>query len=266
MLKDVIVAQIADMHIKRRGHVLHHMPHVAQPLHRVLIEIAEVRPAVNCIVATGDLTESGTDAEYARLREILEDHAGVPVYLLAGNHDRREPLRSIFLDHKYLRDSAHGVLFTIELQAFRIVALDSSDERCGGGYLTEARLEWLSGQLRERPHTPTLLAMHHPPFLTGIRPYDRQPFEGRDELGAIVRRNPQVRRIICGHVHQPLASAWNGTLGVSAPSTAPTLVLHPRAPGLSWEPGGFLLHRYEQSTGLTTTLIRIAAKPVALTA
>jgi 3',5'-cyclic AMP phosphodiesterase CpdA len=75
MLKSVIVAQISDMHIKRRGHILHHMPHVAQPLHRVLAAIDRLRPAPDCIIATGDLTEAGTFAEYARLREILNDHA-----------------------------------------------------------------------------------------------------------------------------------------------------------------------------------------------
>jgi 3',5'-cyclic AMP phosphodiesterase CpdA len=262
----VIVAQITDMHIKRRGHVLHHMPHVAQPLRRVLTSIADLRPAPYCIIATGDLTESGSVAEFARLREILNDHAEIPIYLLPGNHDRCEALRNAFWDHEYLRDSRHGVLYTIEMPSLRIVALDSTDERRAGGFLSEARLEWLRRRLWERRNTPTILAMHHPPFPTGVGPFDRQPFQGREDLGAIARMHPQILRIICGHVHQPLAKLWHGTLCVTAPSTAPTLVVHPRAPRVSWEPGGFLLHRYEQHAGLTTTLFRIAAKPVALTA
>ncbi|MBV8089896.1 MAG: metallophosphoesterase [Candidatus Eremiobacteraeota bacterium] len=260
----MIVAQISDMHIKRRGHFLHHMPHVARPLHRTLSAIARLRP--DCIIATGDLTEAGTLAEYARLREILNKYTGSPIYLLPGNHDRREALRSVFWDHQYLRNSADGVLFAIERASLRIVALDSSDERRAGGYLDEARLEWLRRCLCERPNTPTILAMHHPPFPTGIRSVERQAFLGREALERIVRAHPQIRRIVCGHVHQPLANAWSGTVGVTAPSTAPTLALHSGALALSWEPGGFLIHRYEQSTGLTTTLIRVAAKPVALTA
>lgn len=51
MLRGVIVAQISDMHIKRRGHILHHIPHVAQPLHRVLAAIDRLRPAPDSIIA-----------------------------------------------------------------------------------------------------------------------------------------------------------------------------------------------------------------------
>jgi hypothetical protein len=38
----VIVAQISDMHVKRRDHVLHQMPHVARPLRRTLAAVAEI--------------------------------------------------------------------------------------------------------------------------------------------------------------------------------------------------------------------------------
>lgn len=257
----MIVAQISDMHVKRRGHVLHHMPHVAQPLRRALAAIAKLRPAPDCIIATGDLTENGTPAEYSRLRELIED-SPLPVYLIPGNHDRREALRSAFRDHRYLSESPHGIFFTIEMDRLRVIALDSSDEPEQGGFLDRAGLEWLGLRLQERRETPTMLALHHPPFPTGVRRFDRQPFEGREELAEIVRANPQVRRVACGHVHQPMARSWCGAFGVTAPSTAPTLTLHPHRSGLSWEPGGFLLHHYEPAAGLTTTLMRTdAASP-----
>ena len=44
-------------------------------------------------------------AEYTRLREILDDHTGIPIYLLAGNHDRREQLLKAAY-YEVLRDSA----------------------------------------------------------------------------------------------------------------------------------------------------------------
>lgn len=260
----VIVVQISDMHVKRRGHVLHHMPHVARPLHRALRAIARLKP--DCIIATGDLTERGTAPEYERLRQILDEYPSIPVYLVPGNHDRAGPLRSVFRDHAYLHESSHGILFTVERESMRVVALDTSDERRAGGYLSDARLEWLRRRLAERRDTPTIVAMHHPPFQTQIRSYERQAFYGREEFGRIVRANPQVVRIICGHVHLPLARMWHGTLCVAAPSTAPTLALQPRTSRLSWEPGGFLVHRYDRVTGLATTLVRIDNVPVLLSA
>ncbi|HZY99671.1 MAG TPA: phosphodiesterase [Candidatus Baltobacteraceae bacterium] len=251
----MIVAQITDLHIKRRGHFLHHMPHVAQPLRKALnaIERWPQRPA--CIVATGDLTESGSPEEYRRLRELLEPF-GVPIYLVPGNHDNRDAIRKAFPDRAYLHEFEPAIQFTVEFRALRVIALDTSQGRRRGGYLDKTRLAWLTDRLAERPLTPTILAMHHPPFPTGVPNFDGQQFEGRDALGAIVREHPQICRVIGGHVHQPLVRPWCGTVGVTAPSTAPTLVLHPRAPGLSWEPGGFLLHRYDADAGLTTELVR----------
>ena len=261
----VIVAQITDMHVRRRGLVLHHMPHVHQPLRRALAAIGDWAEPPVCIVATGDLTQSGTPDEYQRLRQILEE-SSVPVYLLPGNHDRREALCAAFGDHSYLRGFEPAVQYTIEFSQLRVIALDTSEGTRRGGFLDGTRLRWLDERLRERPQTPTILAMHHPPFPTGVRNFDGQEFEGRQALGAIVRDHPQIQRVICGHIHQPLVRTWCGTVGVTAPSTAPTLVLHPRAPGLSWEPGGFLLHRYDRERGVTTKVVRTASAPVSLIA
>ncbi len=230
--------------MKRRGHVLHHMPHVAGPLRRTLAAIHALPERPSCIVATGDLTESGTREEYRRLRKILDEFE-IPVYLLAGNHDRR------------------AMQFTIESELLRVIALDSSIPPRRGGYLDEERLNWLVEALRARPRTRTILAMHHPPFQTQVGAFDSQPFAGRERLGAIVRENPQIARIVCGHVHQMLWRPWFGTVAVSAPSTAPTLALHPRGV-LRWEPGGFLLHRYDWNADVTTQLVRVSSEPIAV--
>ncbi len=257
----MIVAQITDLHIKRAGMSLSHMPHVAGPLRRVLATINGLTQKPDCIIATGDLTESGHPDEYARLRALLEK-TDVPVYLVPGNHDRREHLRAAFADRDYLQGGG-PMMYAIEGMLTRVVAIDTSEGTRRGGYLDESRLHWIDRTLKDRPRTRTILAMHHPPFATGVRAFDSQQFEGRDALAEIVRANPQVRRIICGHIHQVLQRPWNGTLGVSAPSTAPTLVMHPRG-GVFFEPGGFLLHRYDWNAEIVTELVRVDAEPVAI--
>ena len=261
----VIVAQVTDLHIKRRGHVLHHMPHVVQPLRRALSAIGDWPETPACIVATGDLTETGAPAEYERLREILST-SRIPIYLIPGNHDRRDALREVFSDHLYLRAFDRAVQFTIDLSSLRVIALDTSEDSRRAGYLDDHRLHWLVERLREQPQMQTILAMHHPPFPTGIRSLDGQPFVGRDALAAVVREHPQIERIVCGHVHQALVRTWCGTLGVTAPSTAPTLVLRLRGLGLTWDRGGFLLHSARAVNGVTTKLVRAARPPVSLIA
>ncbi|MBV8529669.1 MAG: phosphodiesterase, partial [Candidatus Eremiobacteraeota bacterium] len=64
----MIVAQITDLHVKRKGHLLHHMINTAKSLRRCVERLNELDPRPDVIVATGDLTESGKRKEYARLR------------------------------------------------------------------------------------------------------------------------------------------------------------------------------------------------------
>ena len=259
----MVVAQITDMHVKRRGFVLPHMPHVIGPLRRALAAIVSLREQPACVIATGDLTEHGQREEYERLRDILAE-VDVPVYLLPGNHDRRAEMRAVFTDAEYLHGQGKAVLFTIESERLRLVALDTSEAPRQGGYLDDRRLRWLDERLGERRDTPTILAMHHPPFKTGLFYFDDQPFAGVDLLGEIVRRHPQVRRIICGHVHQVIERNWNGALAVSSPSTAPSLVVRPNSRGVSLEPGGFLLHRIDDRGVLRTHLVRTPPDVIAL--
>ena len=260
----MIVAHVSDLHIKRRGQVLTHMPHVAGPLRRTLRAIESIDDDVTCIIATGDLTDCGSPEAYAKLREILAE-TQVPVYLLPGNHDRREALRRIFHDHAYLHESGQAILYTVESDLMRIVALDSSEPPMRGGYVDTFRLVWLDQTLSARPHTPTIVAMHHPPFRTGVGAFDSQEFTGRAALSDVIRKHRQIRRIICGHIHQMMCTPWSGTIAVSAPSTAPTLSMRSRgAP--KWEPGGFLLHRYDWNADVTTQIVRTSADPEAVSA
>ena len=258
----MLVAQITDLHVKQRGRMLPHMPHVIGPLRRTLAAIAGMRERPACILATGDLADRGSREEYQRLREILAA-TSIPVYLMPGNHDRRDIMRGVFTDHAYLGEPGRPAQFAIETAAMRVIALDSSEPPLRGGYLDALRLSWLTERLRERPYAPTILALHHPPFHTGVRDFDQQHFEGRDDLAKIVRANPQIRRIVAGHVHQPMRRVWNGTVAVTAPSTAPTIVRHPGRVGFALEAGGFLLHRV-QSGEVTTTLVRTHSDAVAL--
>jgi len=67
--------------------------------------------------------------------------------------------------------------------------------------------------------------MHHPPFQTGIWWMDAIRIHGVKRFERIVRSSPQVRRIVCGHVHRPVHTTWAGVPCSIAPSTAHQVVL-----------------------------------------
>src|SRR3546814_15249581 len=90
----------------------------------------------------------------------------------------------------------------------RIVALDCTIPRAGSGELCAVRLDWLTARLAEAPARPTIVALHHPPFPTGIPEIDRGGLGGPDRFRSVIAENPQVEPTVCGHfpraMHNPL--------------------------------------------------------------
>jgi Icc protein len=101
------------------------------------------------------------------------------------------------------------------------VVLDSTRPGEDRGELDATRLNWLEATLNEAPKTPTLLAMHHAPLLTGMAEVDEVglPVSDRRALGAVVERHPQILRIVAGHVHQTIGATLGGRAVLAVPST-----------------------------------------------
>ena len=63
--------------------------------------------------------------------------------------------------------------------------------------------------------------MHHPPLDIGLPWLDEigLPRADRDALAALLRRSPQVKRVVAGHVHRALAATVGGVGVVTCAST-----------------------------------------------
>src|SRR5262249_56602123 len=95
----------------------------------------------------------------------------------------------------------------------------------GGGLLRAKRLGWLPARLAESPERPTLIFMHHPPFVTGIARMDEHGLANAEEFAEVVGRHRHVQRIVCGHLHRSIQALVGGTLATTAPSTAHQMAL-----------------------------------------
>jgi 3',5'-cyclic AMP phosphodiesterase CpdA len=217
------IAQITDLHVAPRDS--ENRSRNEKRLRTVLKAIHDLHPRPAAIIATGDLADTGTVAEYADLAEILRS-AEVPVYLGAGNHDRRAAMLSVFGAPMTATDDNGFIQFTVEIGGLRLVMCDTLDEGEEGGGFCEARARWLAETLDAAPRTPTVVALHHPPILSGITWMD--PDLGAAwiaRLAAAIEGRGQVRSVICGHVHRPFHGAFAGhTVSVSA-ATALQLTL-----------------------------------------
>ena len=121
--------------------------------------------------------------------------------------------------------------------------------------LRPERAELRRGALSAAPQRPTLVVLHHPPFPTGIVHMDEVSLRDPDALEAVIRRHPQVERVLIGHAHRPIVVRFGGTLAQVAPSVAHqfTLDLRPDGPAtLMFEPPAFLLHHWRPEGRLVT--------------
>ena len=252
----MLLAQISDLHIKRPGALAYRRVDTAAYLERCIARLVALEPKPEAVVVTGDLVDLGTRAEYEALKTLLAPLT-MPVYLLVGNHDEREALREVFPNHAYLRTGGEFVHYAVDVGPLRLVALDSQMPQQSNGHLCAARLAWLEVQLAQAQGKPVVLALHHPPFVSGIGHMDRQRLDpaSSERLAAIVSRYPNVERVICGHVHRPIFTRFAGTIAsaVPAPAHQVALDLRENAPSaFRLEPPAFALHRYAPETGVVT--------------
>ncbi|KRB96915.1 hypothetical protein ASE11_16075 [Hydrogenophaga sp. Root209] len=254
-----VLVQLTDPHIVAPGRLL--MDRIDTPalLASAVASVRALQPPATAVVLTGDLVDRGNADEYAHLQRLLEPLT-CPVWLMPGNHDSVAAMRLAFPDHTELRpvnDEALSpyVLWVREVAGMRLIALDTVVAGAAHGSLCEHRLAWLDRTLGVEPQQPTIVAMHHPPFATGIGHMDGIGLrEGFDALADVLRRHPQVERVICGHLHRPIVRRFGGTIAMTVPSTAHQIVLDLRTdgpPAYRREPPGYALHAIVGGTVVT---------------
>jgi 3',5'-cyclic-AMP phosphodiesterase len=248
----MMLAQISDCHVVEPGRRLFDRIDTAAHLAAAVTHLNRIGP--DFVWVTGDLVDSGRPAQYAHLRAML-DRLEAPYAVMPGNHDAREALKAAFADHPYWQPGSGSLHYAIEDLPLRLIALDSLVPGEGGGRVGQAQLAWLDATLDDARKRPTVIAVHHPLFATGIVDMDAIYLADADALGTVIERHPQVERILCGHVHRPITARWHGTVVTTAPSVAHQVALRlgPKDPA-SWimEPPACHLHRWSEESGLVT--------------
>ncbi|MGH8459407.1 MAG: hypothetical protein ACRESV_08650, partial [Nevskiales bacterium] len=111
-----------------------------------------------------------------------------------------------------------------------------------------------------RHREPALIAVHHPPVPVGSRWLDTMGLRNGPTLLRLVSLYPQVRAIVCGHIHQELDMSVNGVRVLATPSTCRQFLPHSEsfAEDPDALPGYRCLWLYP-SGRLRTQVVRVAA-------
>lgn len=235
-----LLAQLSDPHV---GAEDSGPGGAAEALAAAVDAVGALEPAPGAVLVSGDLVTDGTPAEYARVRELLAPLT-MPVHVLAGNHDAGDALRDAF---ELPGGPGADVRYVAQCGPLRLVVVDSTVPGREEGAFGEDRRKWLASQLAAEPDAPTVVAMHHPPLLSGIRPFDAigLPEADRLDLARLLARQPQVLRIVCGHLHRTIVGGLAGCEVLVCPSTWLQARLDLSDPGdlvLRREPPGFAVH------------------------
>lgn len=219
------IAQITDLHVTTGRDPLNHLRN-EQRLRQVLRAIHELLPRPVAIIASGDLVDHGEAAEYAELKAILAD-SEIPIYFGMGNHDRREPFLEAFAGPAAQRDENGFIQYAVDFGELRMVVCDTLDEGRDRSGFTKQRAAWLAATLAEDTVKPTIVVMHHPPILSGVKWMDPEP--DAPWIGYLcdaIRGHDQVRVVLCGHVHRAFHGILAGHVVATSPATSIQVTLN----------------------------------------
>jgi 3',5'-cyclic AMP phosphodiesterase CpdA len=262
MRQATLVLQLSDPHVDgmaRAGEA----DDTGALLERAFERVRELAPMPDRILLSGDLArERGTAADYERLKLALS-MAQAPVRLIPGNHDERANLARAFPEQPWGRDAdaAAHLSWVEEVDGpggtLRLVGLDSCSGRGVMGGFGARRQAWLRRTLEAAPETPTLLAMHHPPFATGDPKTDAMSLSPVqvEALAAILRDHSQVQRVVSGHIHKLCVGSIGGVVAMTCPATCWQFRLSPGLEGpftVTGEASGALLHALTPGNPIST--------------
>ncbi len=193
-----MIAHISDPHLGRE-------PIAGEQLADAVGRVLALPQQPDAVLVSGDLTDHATDEEYGWVHAALSP-LSMPVHVLAGNHDDRGRLRETFA---VVGRGDEPIRYAVACGALRLVACDTTIPGQDGGRID---LEWIAATLDADTDTPTILALHHPPVATGIPAIDASmpAAHERAALADLLRRCPQVRRVLAGHVHRTAMSVLGG--------------------------------------------------------
>lgn len=186
------------------------------------------------ILVTGDIVQDESRAGYERFRSSLEP-LGLPVYCIPGNHDDPK------LMDELLSKQPFQVGGEVRLGPWSVILLNTflTGEDAGG--LGDRRLQGLTAALKEHSSQHVLICMHHHPLPLGSAWLDGVALRDSQQFLGVVDAHPNIRAVVCGHVHQASDRDRRTVRFISTPSTCAQFLpsseffaLDQRPPGFRW--------------------------------
>ncbi|WP_235981339.1 3',5'-cyclic-AMP phosphodiesterase [Aquipseudomonas ullengensis] len=207
----VLLVQLSDSHLfaEEDGKLLG--MNTRDSLERVIEKVLVEQPQIDLMLATGDLSQDGSTASYQRFRQLtgaLADQAR----WFPGNHDELPAMRDACNGSNLLEP-------VLDIGNWRVTLLDSSIPGAVPGFLSDDQLKLLEQSLSEAPDRHHLVCFHHHPVSIGCTWMEPIGLRNPDALFAVLKRFPQAKAVLWGHIHQEFDQMRDGIRLLASPST-----------------------------------------------
>lgn len=260
----VLIAQISDLHLVAEGTLCYGAVDTNGLARRAVDAVNRLRTRPDAVIVTGDIIDTAQEQEYRIAREILE-RLEIPFFLLSGNHDDTPGLKRVFADREFASAGTPDRLYyAADIGVVRLIVLDSSVPGASHGEISAIQIAFLDRELAESRGRPVVVAVHHPPVPTGNQWMDAIGLSDPSAFAEIIARHGNVSRILCGHCHRTVIADFAGTTVAIAAATGHQLELSldgDETFGFNLEPPAFLLHRWRESSGMSTHAVLVDRFP-----
>ncbi len=227
------VIQLTDPHLRQEEDGTLLGMNTRRSLGAVLELIQQDGHEPDLVVATGDISQDGSEESY----QCFQEYMGVfncPVYWFLGNHDNNSAMVQITA-------GTEAMDRVVVRNGWKLIFLDSSVPQKVFGRLGKNELRLLETELSRDPDLHTMICFHHHPIDIDSAWLDSIGLRNRDEFFEIVDRYSNVRLILWGHIHQELDRERNGVRLLATPSTciqfkpgSQQFAVDDAAPGYRW--------------------------------
>ncbi len=206
----VKLLQITDCHLgETEGECLLGLD-TDKSLDYVLAHMFGEQKEIDLLVCSGDLSNEAGAGAYERLINKLP--IDIPQAWLPGNHDDNECMSSFAGENRQF-------LPTLSFSHWQITLLDSSIPNEVPGYIELSELDRAVKILEAFPEKSHLIFIHHPLRPVGCKWLDTQVIGNAHHVLKVLENYPNLKLVVCGHVHQETHQHHGHIQLYSTPST-----------------------------------------------
>lgn len=253
MNQPIRILQLTDLHLfnDQQTELIGLNPYhsLQQVIALVTNSITTKQPSL--IALTGDISQDYSLASYETAAKIFYD-IPCPIIATMGNHEHPETFTRFF------NDPTKDINKIVTLDNWLLLFLNSHYQKHVDGQLAKKELDFLQQNLTTTTKENVIIFLHHQVISIASTWLDKIKLNNALQLLEIIDQHPNVKAVICGHVHQATNVYRRGVSYLSAPATSwqfvlksPDFKLDSLMPGYRW------LDLYADGT-FQTAVVRVA--------